>query len=1765
MTKLAITGVIDGPLTGGLPKAIELIALEDISDLSIYGIEAANNGSASTGQEFTFPAISVAAGSYIYVASETSGFTSFFGFPPTFTASVANINGDDAILLFEAGVIVDAFGTVGQDGTGTAWEHVDGWAYRNPGSLPSPVFDASQWLFSGIDALDGTTTNATAPTPFPVASYVPAIQPLVINEVLGSTTGTDVEYIELFGTPGESLAGKSLIIIESDTGAALGTIDARFDFTTEVIGENGYFLLGNALVAGTYGVTPNAEIALNFIENSSYTVALVETASISGTTITGSEVFVDSVGVTDGGVGDSFFSAPVVGPDGAFLPAGVGRIVDGVDTDTSADFRLLDFNLSPAINTPQAGTFTGTPVTEVKIHEVQGETNLADETLVGVPGAADESPLLGSVVRVQAIVTQVLPGLGGFFIQEEDSDADANPFTSEGVFVTSTATVTVGDLVTVDGTVQEIGGETRLAATAVTVDSSGNALPEATVITFPTATALIDADGDFVANLEAYEGMRVTIPEEMTVSELFQLDRFGTIRLTSEGRVETFTQNNLPSVEGFRAYQKEMGEQSIVIDDGLGLQNPTTIRVPFLGTDGTLDAGDVIRMGDVYTGLTGVLSYSQDSASSSEEPEYRIHLPTEGTLTQTNPREEAPADVGGTLRVAAFNVLNYFSTIAGTGTTGPDGTLSPRGASSLTEFERQEAKLVEAIKLVAADVIGLIEIENDPLGSTSLIALVSALNSAGGTYAYVDTGVIEGAIGGALEGDAIKVGFIYDYTSVTLSGDFALLDETVDARFQTVDTQRPVLAQTFTEIATGESFTAAVAHLKSKGSAVDGDVDILDGQGASATVRTNAAEAIADWLASDPTGSGDQDYILLGDLNSYRMEDAIRALLEGADDVVGTEDDLVDLGELFDPTGNSYVFDGQTGTLDYAIASGTLTTQVSGATYWNINADEADALDYNLDFGRDPSLFTADAYRASDHDPIIVGLNLSTEPEIFTLELLHMADQEGTGSSVVLAPNASAIMNALEAQDLGGDGRADNTIRLSSGDAFIPGVFFDASAAVFGSGGIADIQIQNELGFQAIALGNHEFDKGTAALAGLISGSATGDFDALVGSTLEGLDFAGTTMPYLSTNLNFATDANLAPLEVAGGQAPVGRAVTSSTVLEEGGELIGVVGATTPTLGRISSPGGVGIAPVWAGTVPTAAELDALAAEIQAEVDALLAANPTMNKVILLAHMQQINIELELATRLSGVDIIVAGGSNTRLFDDNDRIIDGDSDQGQYPIFVDNIDGGVTAVVNTDGSYKYVGRLVIDFDAEGRIIPESYDETVSGAYATDDTGVAALGAEAFVDPEVAAIAAAIESQIIATQSNVFGISNVFLNGNRTGTADAANLDGVRSQETNLGNLTADANLAYAQTYDSSVLVSIKNGGGIRASIGETVVPPGGTGFVRQQNGELVDSDGNIIKPEGGISQADIAASLAFNNALTLLTITRAQLVQVLEHGVANVGGGQFAQISGVQVAFDPAQPAGNRIISAAITDAEGNDLDVLVRDGEIVGDASETVRIVTLSFLADGGDGYPFPTFTDMERVNLQDLDNDGVADLLRDGVATFADNGTEQDAFAEYLAENFATAETAYDVADDARTGDSRIQNLAYREDTVIDEPEFEFVFGTAGRDRLEGTERADLIISGAGNFDTSEGFGGADVFYFGLEALNSSRERDTILDYEVGVDAIGLAAGVTVSQIKQAGINVIIYLDGPGAADDAIFVRGDGVTVDNLTIIEDYPLLLS
>lgn len=650
----------------------------------------------------------------------------------------------------------------------------------------------------------------------------------------------------------------------------------------------------------------------------------------------------------------------------------------------------------------------------------------------------------------------------------------------------------------------------------------------------------------------------------------------------------------------------------------------------------------------------------------------------------------------------------------------------------------------------------------------------------------------------------------------------------------------------------------------------------------------------------------------------------------------------------------------------------------------------------------------------------------------YTLQLLHFADVDGDAATALIqnAPRFSGLLNHFREQ-------FPNTLLLSSGDNFIPGPTFAASddaglrplLGVEGAGR-GDILILNALGVQASALGNHEFDNGPGALAGLIAAESV-DFD---GDGAADGRYPGTAFPYLSANIDFSADPDLAPLVGAAGQAAsaIPNRIAASAVVSVGGEAIGVVGATTPTLAAITSTGGnLVIAPA------DPADRTALAAAIQAAVDALT--DTGIDKVILLAHMQQIAVEKDLAPLLRDVDIIVAGGSNTYLADATDRGREGQQPADTYPLTFTSASGEPVLLVNTDGDYRYLGRLVVDFDERGVVLPASVDPQISGAWPADDQTLVELGlaVAADADPDVLAIAGALEQVLIDRESNTFGRTSVYLDGRRAQ---------VRTQETNLGNLTADANLFVARQFDPAVVVSIKNGGGIRDDIGEILIPPGANdpGDV-----QFLPPQANPVagKAQGRISQFDIQNALRFDNRLVILTVSARQLRDIVEHGVSATAPGatpgRFPQVGGLRFSFDPARPpadlvngvAGERVRSLAVLDAAGAVADVVVRDGAIQGDPERPLRLVTLNFLANdpdgdgfGGDGYPFP------QTGRVDLDSAGLAP----GSATFAAPGGEQDALAEYLLARFPDG-APFTQAETPASADTRIQNLAERTDGVL------------------------------------------------------------------------------------------------------------------------------
>jgi predicted extracellular nuclease len=546
----------------------------------------------------------------------------------------------------------------------------------------------------------------------------------------------------------------------------------------------------------------------------------------------------------------------------------------------------------------------------------------------------------------------------------------------------------------VSGRVVEFSGTTQIDVTgsgSVTIISNSNTLPTSTSLTLPAL-----AGTDMEATYENVENMLITYATDLVVSEYFNLARYGELVLNANNRARQFTDNNEPNVGGYAAYLSQLESSRIILDDDNNIQNSNisgSIDEPYFWPLPGLSNTNFIRGGDQISNLTGIMHWSFAGQNGTDA--WRIRpVVNEFTyvFTSVNPRISSPENVGGSLKVASFNVLNYFT------------TLNERGANSPAELDRQREKIAAAICGLNADIVGLIEIENN--GTVAINDLLNGSNGintlCGSTYAALNTGVIGT--------DQIAVAFIYNTATVSLEGAFAVLDSSVDPRFDD-NRNRPALAQTFRQISNQGQLTVVVNHLKSKGSscASDGDPDLNDGAANCNLTRAQAAAALVDWLATDPTSSGDPDYLIIGDLNSYKNEDPIDNILLGSDDTSGSTDDYNNLIDDYQGVnGYSYLFDGQLGYLDYALATGSLSGQITGTTVWHVNADEIALFDYNDDiqdtgeaaFQRESSalpIYEVNAFRASDHDPVLVGIDL--------ISSTASTDGASFENSVILFPN----------------------------------------------------------------------------------------------------------------------------------------------------------------------------------------------------------------------------------------------------------------------------------------------------------------------------------------------------------------------------------------------------------------------------------------------------------------------------------------------------------------------------------------------------------------------------------------------------------------------------------------------------------------------------------------------------------------------------------------------------------------------------------------
>ncbi len=607
------------------------------------------------------------------------------------------------------------------------------------------------------------------------------------------------------------------------------------------------------------------------------------------------------------------------------------------DQDGTADPMAADFSWSFTVISGAAGVCGDN--NETPIYQIQGNTTASP--MNGATGVTIEGVVVGDF--------QAANQLNGFFVQEESSDSDGDVLTSDGIFVLHAGTaVSSGDVVRVQGNVLETSNLTSInPVTTVTVCSSGVSLPPAASVTLPVASS---------SYLERFEGMVIALPQVLTVTDHFFLGRGGLVTLAANGRLPQPTQFVAPGATAV-AMQTTNLLSTLILDDGSLSEYPNPIPYP----TGGLSASNTLRAGDTTNNVQGVLTQTWSGFVGSFIA-YRVHPITPPIFTAANPRPTPPT-LAGNIKVASFNLLEYFN---GDGMGG--GFLMTRGASNLTEFDRQRDKLITAIVAMDADIVGLMELENDGYGVLNALPdLVNGLNAATapGTYALINPGFFP------LGWDVMTVGIIYQPATVVPVGT-AVTDTTTAFSAR----NRPPLAQTFSLVSNSEQFTVVVNHWQSKGSSCAtaappafpfADPDTGDGQGNCNLTRTLAATQLLSWLATNPTGTADPDVLIVGDLNSYLQENPLTALKNGG---------FVDVVETVAGS-NSYSFNlgGQWGSLDHALANASLLAQVTAVTTWHINADEPRALDYNTE-NTIPGLYDSSAYRSADHDPLLLSFTL---------------------------------------------------------------------------------------------------------------------------------------------------------------------------------------------------------------------------------------------------------------------------------------------------------------------------------------------------------------------------------------------------------------------------------------------------------------------------------------------------------------------------------------------------------------------------------------------------------------------------------------------------------------------------------------------------------------------------------------------------------------------------------------------------------------------
>ena len=933
-------------------------------------------------------------------------------------------------------------------------------------------------------------------------------------------------------------------------------------------------------------------------------------------------------------------------------------------------------------------------------------------SIADVQGTTDISPLSGTVVTVEGIVTadyrnSTASGYRGFFLQDPSGDnADGR---SDGIFVYSNQAdpaVAIGDRVRVTGPASEFNGQTQISATdaaAYEVVAAAEGVPAPVVL----------PDSVVGASREAFEGMLV-VPESARLSSSHQLFNFGTLWLNVGHDLAVKATETTDAGDAALAIAVANKANRLLLDDGYSNQisNPA-----HPGGQPFFDTATTVRNGDEFVSPAGgmVLSWGfsdwrlqpQRPLSDTSPAEYAVYEPTWGSL---NPRTDAPEDVGGDFSVGAFNVFNYFTTFGG----------DARGADTPEAFAVQQSKIVAAINALDADVVALMEIENSvKLGEApdeALANLVDALNSASapGTWDYVPTpaALLDPAIT-----DFITNAIIYKTATATPVGDsFADVDETV------WDIAREPIAQTF-EV-DGKVLTVVANHLKSKspptGNTAPEPADLQGFFNAERVEQTTRLLGFVDGITADPAKG--EDVILLGDFNSYHEEDPSQVLT-----AAGFVDLVPDSTDEY-----TYTFDGELGSLDHAYVTPSLAAAVTGTDVWTINSPEWS--DRGYEFG---AAEAGTPFRSSDHDPVKVGISAAPAP--VNIDLLSINDFHGRLEAAPPIAGAAVLAGMVDSYRAANP----NTVFVGAGDLIGASTFTS-----FIQNDQPTIDAFNEMGLDASAFGNHEFDQGREDVDERILPAA--DWD------------------YLSANIY---------------DRATGEPAYDEYYLQEFGDVtVGFIGAMTEELPALVSPAGIETLEVK----PVVPEVNRVADDLS-DGDA---SNGEADVIVLLVHEGAATPDISSATDDSPFGRIVTG-ANANV----DAIISGHTHLAyDHEIPIPGTD--TLRPVISSGQYgeKFSHTTLSVDPATGDLLSISAEVLpLAGAYAPD--------------PEVAAIVA--DAVAVAKVLGAVKVGDITATFNRAKQTAAASEN--RGGESTLGNFVADVQL-WSTTELGSEIAFMNPGG-----------------------------------------------------------------------------------------------------------------------------------------------------------------------------------------------------------------------------------------------------------------------------------------------------------------------------------------------------------------